>query len=222
MSLESAHQAFEQQLTTPPAPDNQPTGSEGQSPSGEQTSQEAKLQAVADLSKFEKFVLDGKEMTIEELKKERMLEADYRRKTRELAEERKQHSESAKFDVNYRKDLKVIKAQPWRAAEFYKVYPPEFHDEVRWIETLYQKNPSLWTEGQESQQQQQSAKSNEVDIEKLIEDRISQKLRPLEEKEAREAERAFIAEMDAREAKLKSKYSRAHLQGPFARGVCRS
>lgn len=200
----------------------QSTGSEGadtQTPSESSSapdvqaepSQGAKqLEAVADLSKFKKILLDGQELSLDELKKERLRESDYRRKTMELAEERKQHQESAKFDVAYRSDLKVIKSQPWRAAEFYKMYPSEYHDEVKWIEKLYKDNPSLWADGEPQGQKQATRPDQGPDLEKLVEEQISRRLKPLEEKEARERERTYLAEMDSRETKLMQKYKRAN------------
>lgn len=168
------------------------------------------LEAVADLSKFKKIKLDGQELSLDELKKERMREADYRRKTMELAEERKQHAEAAKFDVNYRSDLRVIKSQPWRAAEFYKMYPADYHDEVKWIEKLYRENPSLWTDSEQKGQAVQQQQQNQPDVERLIEDKISRALKPFEEKEQREQERTYLAQLDARETKLLQKYPEAN------------
>lgn len=206
-------QAIEQaqQSTDSVAQDN-PQGSTGAPEIQAEQGQEAKqqIEAVADLSKFKKVLLDGQELTPEELKKERMREADYRRKTMEHAENVRQHEQSAKFDINYRSDLRVIKSQPWRAAEFYKMYPADYHDEVKWIEQLYKSNPGLWTDGQG--QGQASPKQAEAphDIERLIEDKLSQRLRPFEEKEKREQERTYLAELDARETKLLQKYPEAN------------
>lgn len=145
MNIEQATQAFEQQTTQDVANPSQEAAPDIQ----DNTSQEAKqLEAVADLSKYKKIVIDGQELSLEDLKKQRMLEADYRRKTSELAEQRRQHELGAKFDVNFRADLEVVMQQPWRASEFYKMYPPEFHAQVKQIERMYRSNPSMWASDQ--------------------------------------------------------------------------
>lgn len=172
-------------------------------------SEEAKqLEAVADLSKYKKVKIGDEEISLEDLRKQRMLEADYRRKTHELAEQRRQHELSAKFDVNFKADLDVILRQPWMAKEFYKIYPQEYHAQVKQIERMYQANPNLWAsdQGEEIQQSQNQS----VDIERLLEEKLNQRLKPFEEKERMEQQKLHLATLDAIETKLTAKYENAN------------
>lgn len=200
MFQEQANQ-LEQQITQAANPSQEAPGK----PSPEGQAPEAKPTAVADLSKFEKILLDGEELSPQDLKKQRMLEADYRRKTTELAEARRQHEEGAKYDVNFRHDLQVLMDQPWRASEFYKLYPPEYHAQARKIEQMYKANPGLWTQGETAESQ-----TDNSDLEKLVEERINQRLKPIEEREQRETQKAHLAQLDAIETKMSAKYKRAN------------
>lgn len=200
---------MEQQIGNAPAEGTQETAPQ-QATEEIQAAPEAKSpQEIADLAKLSKFMLDGKEYTYDELKKERMRLEDYTRKTQELAEKRKTFETESKYAVNFDKDLEVLMAQPWRADEFRKLYPKEYHRHADKIERLYKQAPALWSTS-ETQDQGQQRSTQQPDIKKLIEETVSERLRPMEEKEARDAERTYLAEMDARETKLMQKYKRAN------------
>jgi hypothetical protein len=86
--------------------------------------------ATLDLSKAEKIMFEGQEMTYEDLKKAYMRHQDYTKKTQALAEERKSVESLAqekKFYDNLSYDLKSVKQNPALAEEFKKVYPEKFH-----------------------------------------------------------------------------------------------
>ena len=86
--------------------------------------------ATLDLSKAEKIMFEGQEMTYEDLKKAYMRHQDYTKKTQALAEERKTYesfSQEKKFYDNLHFDLKSVKQNPALADEFKKVYPEKFH-----------------------------------------------------------------------------------------------
>lgn len=86
--------------------------------------------AILDLSKAEKFMLEGQEMTYEDLKKSLMRHQDYTKKTQALAEERKSvetYTQEKKFYDNLSYDLKSVKQNPALAEQFKKVYPEKFH-----------------------------------------------------------------------------------------------
>lgn len=86
--------------------------------------------AILDLSKAEKFMLEGQEMTYEDLKKSLMRQQDYTKKTQALAEERKTYesfSQEKKFYDNLHYDLKSVKQNPALAEQFKQVYPEKFH-----------------------------------------------------------------------------------------------
>jgi hypothetical protein len=98
--FDKVDQAVEQKFSdqaSDAAPEGQATkevesASADQAPQSSQTQgdeQKSLQQAILDLSKAEKFIFNGKEMTPKDLEKGFMLEADYRRKTQELAETRK-------------------------------------------------------------------------------------------------------------------------------------
>lgn len=97
-----------------------------QSQSDQQSAAPAAPQ-IQDISKLQKFLVDGKEYTYEQLKKERMLQSDYTKKTQEIASFKKEHEESKKYWSNLSADLKNVKANPALAEEFKKVYPEQYH-----------------------------------------------------------------------------------------------
>jgi hypothetical protein len=95
-----------------------------------QQAAENKPSATLDLSKAEKIMFEGQEMTYEDLKKAYMRHQDYTKKTQALAEERKSvetMTQEKKFFDNLHVDLKSVKTNPALAEEFKKVYPQKFH-----------------------------------------------------------------------------------------------
>lgn len=83
-------------------------------------------EAVADLSKFQKVTIDGREMSLEDLKKSLMRQDDYSRKTAEIARERK-------YMANLQTDLNTVRANPGLAAEFKKIYPQQYHNYLDFV-----------------------------------------------------------------------------------------
>lgn len=166
---------------------------------------------VTDLSKLQKFSIDGKEYSYDQLKQERLKHEDYTRKTQEVADERRKFQTEAKYASNYRSDLRTVRAQPWKAAEFYKLYPDEYHDEVKWIEQMYKSNPAMWSksDGQPAGQPGQT-KQEQPDVQELVERLISSRLKPFEEEKRVAQEKTMLAQMDSREVKLKQKYPNAN------------
>jgi hypothetical protein len=212
--FEEARNQLEQQITK--SADNQPNAEPASDLAPEGGTEPAKqsLEAVADLSKFQKILLDGKELTLADLKKERMLEADYRRKTMEHAEKAKRFEQESKFAVNFPKDLDVVMQEPWRAAEFYEAYPEQYHAQVRRIEQMYKQNPAMWA--QDQGETEQSNSDNSVDVESLVEERIQRALKPFQEKEEREQQKLHLAQLDAIETRLTAKYKRANKHEVYA------
>jgi hypothetical protein len=201
--FEEARQQLEQQITKETADPVAPEATPGQEASA---SEEAKqLEAVADLSKFKKILLDGQELTLDDLKKQRMLEADYRRKTAAHAEERRRFEQESTFAVNFPKDLELVMQQPWMAQEFYNVYPPEYHAQVKWLEQMYRRNPALWAQDQGSQVQS----DNSQDVKSVVEELINERLKPFEEKERQAQVQTNLAKIDAIETRLSQKYDEA-------------
>lgn len=77
-------------------------------------------QELIDLASVQKFKIDGKEMTFDQLKKSMMLNSDYTKKTQSVAEVQK-------YWKNLDIDLENVKSNPSLAAQFMQVYPKEFH-----------------------------------------------------------------------------------------------
>lgn len=101
-----------------------------------QTTENQTVQDIIDLANAKKVKLDGKEFSIEELKRDRMLHADYTRKTQALSQERK-------FYENLPYDLEKVKQDPQKfLSEFKKVYPKTFHKFVSDFETVSGSEPS--------------------------------------------------------------------------------
>lgn len=80
--------------------------------------------SIAELDSLEKFKFEGKEWTPDSFKKEwkesRLRQADYTKKTQEIASEKK-------FLQNWRVDLEKVRQNPYLAEEFKKVYPQQYH-----------------------------------------------------------------------------------------------
>lgn len=149
MGLEQARAAVESAASTPvstptedtsPSSTNTDTGVE-LSPSGSNGSlapDSAKSSAVFDLTKAEKFMWEGKEMTPQELKKAMLRQQDYTKKTQQAAEERrrfeqeretwtKQREDAEKFDSNYEIDIQNVLRDPSLEAKFREIYPAKYH-----------------------------------------------------------------------------------------------
>lgn len=88
------------------------------------------LQQILELDKLEKFKWEGKEYTPAQLKKMAMQEADYTKKTQQIAAERKSFQETEKYNTNLYHDLQKIKANPSLVDEFKKIYPEKYHQYV--------------------------------------------------------------------------------------------
>lgn len=95
-------------------------------------------QALLDLSKQEKFLFEGKEMTPRELKEAILRREDYTRKTQDLSRER-QEIESARkefeqertFSANYEADLQKVLSNPEAYLnKFLEVYPKKYHEQM--------------------------------------------------------------------------------------------
>ncbi len=99
-----------------------------------QPQQSAQAQALTDISKLEKFIYDGKELTPTELKNLMMFRQDYTKKTQEISKFKKEFDsiksysdESKRFRENLAIDLENVSRNPSLASKFKEVYPSEFH-----------------------------------------------------------------------------------------------
>ncbi len=105
--------------------------------------------AVADLSKFQEVTINGQKMSIADLQKSIMRQADYTKKTQELSSERK-------YNANVWADLDKVKSNPALAAEFKRIYPAQYHTALRFVmqggtpeQAMQQQQPGLSPELEE-------------------------------------------------------------------------
>jgi len=170
----------------------QPT--QDQTPETEQQAKTPSEQALLDLTKAGKFLVDGKEMTWDELNKERLRHSDYTKKTQALAEERK-------FYDNLNADLKTVKSNPKLVDEFKKTYPEKFHAYLDYVI--------------EKQQKQDTTQLPDEVMEKLKRvdhiDELEQRLKSFED-ERQQAESAKINNtLEQYEQKFTKKYPNAEI-----------
>jgi hypothetical protein len=94
--------------------------------------------SVLDLTKAEKFLWEGKEMTPAELKKSILRQQDYTKKTQSHAEERRrfeeerrafvqQQEETEKYNSNLDADIQNVLRDPSLEAKFKEIYPEKYH-----------------------------------------------------------------------------------------------
>lgn len=103
-----------------PSPEQSDTQGNETSPTPEPKAEGQTPQDILDLAKLGKFKVDGEEMTYEDLKRDRLRQQDYTKKTQALAEERK-------FIDNLSVDLDAVKKNPRLAEQFKQIYPEKFH-----------------------------------------------------------------------------------------------
>ena len=195
MGFEEAHEAIEKELGS---------GQDGQPKQEVEPSVAPEVVELTELDKLEKFKFEGKEMTLEDLRKQMMLEKDYRNKTRGLAEERKQFAtqrEQAKFDLNLKADLQAVLDNPQLLQEFKRIYPEQYH--------FLADNLKI--------QQQQAADPNAVNP--LIDNRLRQIESKYQTQEAKWAEQEKVyheAQIEAAEASIDVVFGKMSQKYPLA------
>jgi hypothetical protein len=148
-------------------------------------------QGPLELEKVERFKYEGREWTPQELKSAMMMQADYTRKTQEIAQERKYYE-------NLSSDLRAVRENPALAEEFKKVYPEKFHN---YLEYISQNTPQA-PQAQQNQVQQQVAKPS---IDPEFKARFEQLESAWKEQEVQKAQ----AQLDAIYDKFSKKYEMA-------------
>lgn len=104
-------------------------------------------QAILELDKAQKFKLDGREWTPDQLKKSIMLHSDYTKKTQSVAETRKYYD-------NLEHDLEFIKSNPNKEQAmqmFMEIYPKAFHKYLSLIGGGSEQAQALQTQSQNAQ-----------------------------------------------------------------------
>lgn len=117
--FEQAHEALETELGKGQAPTTESTPATTDTQSAGSAT-DAQIQAILDLDKAEKIRMDGKEMTMKELKDSIMFQRDYTKKTQALAKERE-------YADNLDADLQAIGDNPELLEKFKQIYPAKYH-----------------------------------------------------------------------------------------------
>lgn len=91
------------------------------------TPEQPTVQQLMDLDSLEKFRFGGQEMTPKDLRDSQLRYADYTRKTKELAEERRSHEKERSYYENLYADLETVKQRPDLVEKFKTTYPEKFH-----------------------------------------------------------------------------------------------
>lgn len=131
--------------------------------SAQVTAPEGQPQAseLLDLDSVEKFRYGGREWTPKDFRGAQMMQADYTRKTQEIAQERKYYD-------NLSHDLERVKANPQLAAEFKKIYPEKFHGYLGYVSSSPQ-TQARQPQGQQQQGQAQPGKAYDPELMNRIE-----------------------------------------------------
>ena len=93
---------------------------------------------ILDLSKAEKFLWEGKEMTPDDLRKNFLRQQDYTKKTQAIAEDKRRfeeerlnfirsQEENEKFESNLDADIANVLRDPSLKEQFMKIYPEKYH-----------------------------------------------------------------------------------------------
>ncbi len=152
-------------------------------------SSESKAQAIFDLSKAEKFMLNGKEMTLKQFESERMMQADYTRKMQEMSKDRE-------YRDNFEADLAKIERNPQLLSEFMKIYPKAYHQAAKYA-----------ARGVSSQEQTQKQGTDTQD--KLIEDLVESKIGPIRNELDQYKTEAAVKQLDGIFSEMKTKFPQA-------------
>ena len=173
--------------TSESAPSGSPEPSGGHSAAPSQ-------QQMIELESQNKFRFGGKEWTPKEFQGAYMMQADYTRKTQQLAEERKY------FD-NLNADLAAVKQNPALEAKFKEIYPTKYHAYLDYVAQKQQPQ-----QGQNNQQQQYNNDPAFLKRFEAIESEMNERKM-----------QAINAELDARFKTLSEKYPLADEEAAVAR-----
>lgn len=168
--------------------------SEAPQPNQSQETKSEQAQALIDLSKVEKFKIDGEELTLEQFKQERMRQSDYTRKTQEIAAERKAIQEQQSLNDHFRADLPKILRDPSLLSEMSRHYPKEF---VELAQAYLELSPT--------QQQQVTNQGTNLDP-RTIQKYVDTAVRPLQEKFERQETETQVKQLESIFSSMKTKY----------------
>jgi len=141
MGLEEARQAIEILPSQTGSSEGSEAGASGSDNGGLAPDSSSQSSEVLDLSKTEKFLWEGKEMTPDELRKSFLRQQDYTKKTQAVAEERRrfdeerrsynlQREETEKYESNLDADIQNVLRDPSLEAKFKEIYPEKYHGKL--------------------------------------------------------------------------------------------
>jgi hypothetical protein len=159
-----------------------------------EANQPTQPQGPLELEKVERFKYEGREWTPQELKSAMMMQADYTRKTQEIAQERKYYE-------NLSSDLRSVRENPALAEEFKKVYPEKFHNYLEYIS----QNTQSASQAQQYQQQSIQQQVVKPSIDPEFKARFEQLESAWKEQEVQKAQ----AQLDSIYDKFSKKYEMA-------------
>lgn len=158
-------------------------------PQGASHEQESEAPSITDISKLEKFLFDGKELTPQELKQSILRQADYTRKTQELAQQRESYEKEKLFSEKISIDLEEVRKDPSLVQAFKQTYPEKYHKLLDLV-----LGP-----------QQQAQGQNQPQVPKELLSRLERVESTFREREVA----AIEADLDVKFSKLSAKYPRA-------------
>lgn len=160
------------------------------------------IQEILDLEKLAKgkFKFDGQEMTLDDLKRDRLRYQDYTKKTQALAEERK-------FIDNLDADLSAVRKDPNLIAKFKQIYPEKFHRYLAFVQAGAQ---SPGSQGQESQGQTQNLPPEVLEKLKKL-DELESKVSGFEAESIEGQKQTLDNIFSTLETDFKKKYPRADM-----------
>lgn len=162
-------------------------------------SSESQSQAIFDLSKAEKFILNGKETTLKELQAQIMMQQDYTRKSQEIAQDRK-------YRDNLEFDLAKIEKNPKLVSEFKKIYPKQYHRAADYAAHRMER---------QEQTQEQGTDTQSHLVKQIVEDAVGPIRSELDSYKTEAAVKqldGIFAEMRSKFPDAKEKYALAELQ----------
>lgn len=170
-----------------------------------EVTEQATMPDVPDLAKLGKFILEGKEVSYQDLVKERMLHSDYTRKTQEIAESRRQFEQEKQYADKFHIDFQTVLQNPNLVGEFKRIYPKQYHQAI---------DVALSRLGTtQSSQTQQQGVSQEQLIEKIIQERIG----PIQDKLNQYEIDGQVKQLDGIFSEMKTKYPNADEEFVLAR-----
>ncbi len=160
-----------------------------------QGSSDSKAQAIFDLSKAEKFMLNGKEMTLKQLEAERMMQSDYTRKMQEMSKDRE-------YRDNLEADLAKIERDPRLLAEFKSIYPRHYH-----------RAADFAARGRTQEQGEQGTTTQDDLVKQLVEDAVG----PIRDELSQYKTDKAVTQLDGIFSEMKTKYTAADEEFVLAR-----